>query len=131
MARRGWDTVTPATKTASTIKQQTNKRRHYRARTKARAIALKGGQCQRCGFADERALHFHHNEPLRRGRNGLSKKAMTSTESHRAVVRGDGKGLSLLCSNCIAIMSALDWTLNINTRRQAATTVNANADPRL
>lgn len=99
------------------MKQKTNKHRHYRARTKLKAIAMKGGRCQRCGFADERALQFHHNKALRRGSSGLSKKAQTSTESHRAVVRGDGKGLSLLCSNCIAIMKAQEWTANVNTTR--------------
>jgi hypothetical protein len=38
---------------------QISKHQAYRSRTKARAIALKGGKCERCGFADERALGFH------------------------------------------------------------------------
>jgi hypothetical protein len=97
--------------------KQRSKHRDYRRRTKARAIALKGGRCERCGFADQRALRFHHVKPVRRGLNGLSRKAMTSTESHRAVVRGDAKGIRLLCANCSAIDTARDWTLSVNLKR--------------
>ena len=85
-----------------------SKHREYRARTKARAIALKGGRCERCGFADQSALRFHHTRPLRRGSNGLRKQAKSSTETHRAVVRGDGKSVRLLCANCSTIDTATD-----------------------
>jgi|RhiMethySRZTD1v2_1073278.scaffolds.fasta_scaffold3266469_1 hypothetical protein len=107
------------------MKQQTNKHRHYRARTKLKAIAMKGGQCQRCGFDDERALRFCHRVPLRRGRNGLRKTARASTSSHLAVLRG-AKGLALLCANCSCIATAQDASINVNikrttTRRRAAT----------
>jgi hypothetical protein len=81
--------MTPPTKDGV---MKISKHREYRRRTKLKAIALKGGRCERCGFADdERALRFHHVKPVRRGFNGLSKKAATSTETHRAVVRGDAK----------------------------------------
>jgi hypothetical protein len=40
---------------------QISKHQAYRSRTKARAIALKSGKCERCGFADERALRFHQS----------------------------------------------------------------------
>ena len=72
--------------------QQRTKDRRYRATVKARALAIKGARCERCGFDDARALRMHHTKPIRRGRSGLPKKAMSSTASHLAVVRGD-KGL--------------------------------------
>jgi hypothetical protein len=97
-----------------------NKHRAYRSRTKARAIEMLGGRCSVCGFSDERALRFHHVKPVRRGLNGLDKNALTSTESHRAVVRGDGKGLRLLCANCSVIALAKDTSVNANLK-QAAT----------
>ncbi len=102
---------------------QISKHQAYRSRTKARAIALKGGKCERCGFADERALRFHHVKPVRRGSNGLSRKARTSTTTHRDVVRGDAKGIRLLCANCSAIDTAQDWTLNLNLKQAATSAV--------
>jgi hypothetical protein len=96
-----------------------SKHRNYRARMKATAIAAKGGVCAQCGFADERALRFHHVKPVRRGRNGIRKRDQTSTESHRLVVRGDGKGLVLLCANCSCIRTSKLWTLSVNIKRAA------------
>ena len=52
----------PATMTARVMKQ--SKHREYRRNVKARAIALKGGRCEQCGFADEQALRFHHTRPV-------------------------------------------------------------------
>jgi hypothetical protein len=97
--------------------KQISKHREYRSRVKAKAVRLKGGRCQQCGFDDERALHFHNIEPVRRLTNGLRRQAMTSTATHRAVVRGDGKGIKLWCANCIAIDMADDWTQHVNTSR--------------
>jgi hypothetical protein len=94
-----------------------SKHREYRRSVKAKAIAMKGGRCQRCGFDDVRALRFHHVKPLRRTSNGLRKRAETSTESHRAVIRGEGRGINLLCANCSCIDTAKDWTLNLNVKR--------------
>jgi hypothetical protein len=95
--------------------------RQYRARVKAKAIALAGGHCQRCGFdADERALQFHHTKPVRRITNGLRRQSMSSTKSHLDVVHREGKGLSLWCANCIAIDTAKDWTLHANVKRRRA-----------
>ena len=96
-----------------------SKHQEHRSRVKAKAIALKGGCCQRCGFDDGRALRFHHRVPLRRGFNGLPKQGLSSTQSHRAVVRGEGKALRLLCANCSCIATAKDWTANTNIRRAA------------
>ena len=50
---------------------------------------------------------------LRRTSHGLRKRDETSTDSHRAVVRGD-KGLALLCTNCSVIAAAKDWQANVN-----------------
>ena len=83
-----------------------SKHREYRRNVKAKAIAMKGGRCEQCGFEDERALCFRHVRPVRRGLNGLRKQALSSTTSHRAVVRGDWAGLSLLCWNCCTIARA-------------------------
>ena len=96
-----------------------SKHRAYRARTKAKALTMMGGQCERCGFDDARALRLHHDKPVRRTRNGMAKNAMTSTESHRAVVRGKARGLRLLCANCSVIDSARDWQANVNVKRTA------------
>ena len=95
-----------------------SKHRAYRSRTKSRAIEMLGGCCSRCGFSDERALRFHHVKPVRRGSNGLSRKALTSTETHRAILHGE-KGLRLLCANCSCIDTARDWTLNLNLKPAA------------
>lgn len=89
----------------------------YRARVKARAIEMRNGCCSRCGFDDVRALTFYHTKPVRRGRSGLRKQARSSTESHLAIVRGDGKGLTLLCWNCVALMGARDTSINANITR--------------
>ena len=82
-----------------TAREKPTKHRVHRASVKAKAIAMMGGKCSRCGFDDVRALRFHHINPLRRTSRGLRKRDETSTESHRAVVRGDAKGLRLLCAN--------------------------------
>jgi hypothetical protein len=101
--------------------QQISKHRAYRRSVKARAIAMLGGCCSRCGFSDERALRFHHVKPVRRGLNGLSKKALSSTETHRAIVRGEGgKSVRLLCANRSVIALAKDTSINANIK-QAAT----------
>jgi hypothetical protein len=93
-----------------------SKHRAYRSRTKARAIAMLGGRCSVCGFSDERALRLCHRVPLQRRRQGLSKKALSSTDSHLAVVRGDGKALRLLCANCSCIAIAKDTSINGNLK---------------
>ena len=80
---------------------------------------MKGGRCEQCGFEDERALCFRHIRPVRRGRNGLRKQAQSSTKSHLAVVRGEGKGVLLLCANCSCIDTSRDWTLSVNIKRTA------------
>jgi hypothetical protein len=96
---------------------KSSKHREYRIRVKARALAMKGGCCERCGYEDERALRFHHTKPVRRAFNGLRRQAQSSTKTHLDVVRGDGKGVRLLCANCSTIDTARDWTLNVNLKR--------------
>jgi hypothetical protein len=91
---------------------KTSKHRDYRRSVKVR--------CERCGFADERALRFHHTRPVRRGFNGLRKQAQSSTKSHLAVVRGEGKGVRLLCANCSCIDTSRDWTLSVNIKSKRA-----------
>jgi hypothetical protein len=103
---------------------ETSKHQAYRARTKAKAIALFGGRCQRCGFDDARALRFHHVKPVRRGFNGLRKQAKSSTESHRSVINGKGKAFRLWCANCSCIASAKDSTLNVNLKRATTRAVS-------
>jgi hypothetical protein len=76
-------------------------------------------------FPDERALRFHHVKPVRRGLNGLSKKALSSTETHRAIVRGEGKGIRLLCANCSVITCAGDTSINANIRPAATSAASA------
>ena len=83
-----------------------SKHQLYRARTKARALELMGGSCVECGFSEAKALRFHHVKPVRRGLNGLHKRDQTSTETHRAVVRGESRGILLL-------------SLSFNSRRTA------------
>ena len=95
-----------------------SKHQEYRRNVKARAVAMMGGCCSRCGFDDARALRFHHTKPIRRGLNGLRRQSKTSTTTHLAVVRGDKDGVRLLCSNCSTIETAKDWTLNINVKRR-------------
>ena len=74
--------------------------RVYRAKLRRQAIAAMGGCCERCGFADQRALQFHHRTAVRRGRNGLHKSSHSAEKSYRAVMRGEAAKLELLCANC-------------------------------
>lgn len=81
-----------------------------------------GGKCERCGFSDGRALRLRHRVPLQGRRQGLSNKALSSTASHLAVLRGE-KGLTLLCANCSCIAIAKDTTINANLTATSALTV--------
>ena len=108
------------------MKQTPDKRQAYRARTKARAIEIKVGCCQRCGFADARALRLHHVKPLLRGRNGMRRQAQSSTASHLAVLRG-AKGFRLLCANCSVIAQDVSMNANINTTRATKRTATRDA----
>jgi len=67
---------------------------------RARALAHLGGKCQRCGFADARALQIDHvagdgavERAKRQGQNAL----------YRAVMADDGTRYALLCANCNVI----------------------------
>jgi hypothetical protein len=93
----------------------TSKHQQHRRRTRLRALDLLGNKCQCCGFDDERALRFHHTKPLQRTRNGIRKRDQTSTETHRAILNGKGRGIRLLCANCSVI--AQDASMNVNITR--------------
>jgi hypothetical protein len=98
------------------MKQQTDKRRAYRIRVKAKALEMMGSKCERCGYDDARALRLHHSKPLMRGTRGMRRQAASSTSSHLAILRG-AKGLSLLCANCSCIATAQDASINANIKR--------------
>lgn len=100
-----------------------SKHRKHRANIKRKAVEMKGGRCQRCGHADLCSLQFVHVPPLLRGRNGLSRKAACSTSTHRAVIRGEGKRVRLLCCNCASVIHARVWKASsVNTKRAQAVT---------
>jgi hypothetical protein len=56
---------------------------------------------------------------LQRGRQGLNKRALWSTDSHRAVVHGD-KAFRLLCANCSVIAIAKDTSINASRKSAAS-----------
>jgi hypothetical protein len=105
--------------------QRNGKDRTYRRKLKLRAVEMLGGRCA-CGFSDPRALCVYHRVPVRRGRNGLPRKARSSTMSHLDVVRGDAKSLKLklMCWNCCAIEASKDWQANINVKPDAGAAAN-------
>jgi hypothetical protein len=106
--------------------QPVSKHQAYRSRTKARAIELLGGRCSVCGYSDARALRLCHRVPPQRGRQGLSKRALSSTQSHLAVaVHGKGREFWLLCANCSCIALAKDPTINANLATSAVTPTHA------
>ena len=82
-----------------TAREKPTKHRVHRASVKAKAIAMMGGKCSRCGFDDVRALRFCPISPLDAHHVGCASETRLRTESHRAVVRGDAKGLRLLSAN--------------------------------
>jgi len=89
----------------------------HRAKVRRQAIAIMGGCCQRCGFNDDRALHFDHVKPARRGLSGRNRSGQTGITIHRAIVNGMREGYQLLCANCHAIKTREDdpsglWSMN-------------------
>lgn len=71
----------------------------YRAKLRNAALALLGGKCNKCGFADPRALEFDHIVP-----HGLPRDRWNRASHyvHKDVIAGD-KNVQLLCANCHAI----------------------------
>jgi hypothetical protein len=53
--------VTPATK--ARVMNQISKHQAYRRNIKARAIGMKGGQCERCGFQTSERCAFITSSP--------------------------------------------------------------------
>lgn len=66
----------------------------YRRRKRAEAMALLGGKCTRCGFADPRALQFDHING-----GGVADIRKFSTNGARKVLK-DSSRFQLLCANC-------------------------------
>ena len=81
---------------------------------------MMGGRCSVCGFSDERALHLCRRVPLQRRRQGLSNNALSSTDSHLAVLRGEGRAFRLVCANCSCIAIAKDTSINANLTASSA-----------
>lgn len=70
----------------------------WRQRLKLKAIALKGGACQACGYSRSvRALHFHHLDPSQKDFR-ISGKNVKSWDR----VQEELKKCILLCANCHA-----------------------------
>lgn len=73
------------------------------------AIAILGGKCLHCGYADERALQFDHKTPVRRKSNTTRNHGgcLLPTE-FRAIINRETHDIQLLCANCHAIKTADD-----------------------
>ena len=91
-------------------------RRAANDKMKSRAIKAMGGKCSKCGYADERALQFHHRNgdgARHRGRRGVRCGWWLHVQIvKRASAR---KRLELLCANCHMIA---DYELRQEKRKQ-------------
>ena len=83
----------------------TNMGAYHRARRtdrKLRLVALLGGRCQRCGFAEHVcALSFHHRDPATKA-FPLERRQMSGRPWDELVA--EAKKCTLLCLNCHAIL---------------------------
>ena len=71
----------------------------YRRYTKKKAVAFKGGKCQRCGYSKSvAAMDFHHRDPTEKD---FSIGSDGRTRGWERVVQELGK-CDLLCKNCHA-----------------------------
>ena len=78
---------------------------------------------QRLRFLRRASAAPVHRVPLQRRRQGLSKRDLSSTDSHRAVVHGERKAYRLLCANCSCIAIAKDTSINVNLKQAATSAV--------
>ena len=91
------------------------KHREHRARIRAKAIAIMGGECEWCGFDIEAALQVDHIKPLRRG---LNKVRESQGSVYRMIINGNVQGLQLLCACCHQLKTRFvdnaDGSLDVN-----------------
>ena len=79
-----------------------------RAKRKVEAIIERGGECERCGFDDVRALQWHHTIPL----EGNREEHIKLNNAGRAKAKEHyDKYCELLCANCHSIHHADDRRL--------------------
>jgi hypothetical protein len=69
--------------------------REYARRQRARAVALYGSCCQRCGFDRDECLDFDHVE----GNGRHDRKRRSYYTQLKAIIDGEA-GWQLLCANC-------------------------------
>jgi hypothetical protein len=86
---------------------QRNWQNSQRAIRKAKAIAMLGGKCNRCGYNENiAALQIDHIEPLRRKYEEKRKDALTTGSNLARMIANGSIELStvqLLCANCHCI----------------------------
>lgn len=76
-----------------------DKVRRWRQRVKERAVAYKGGSCERCGYDRcVAALTFHHRDPTTKS-FGIAEKGVTRSWKR---VKEELDKCDLLCANCHA-----------------------------
>ena len=78
-------------------KSQYQNLKSWRQRAKMKAVEVKGGCCERCGYDKSlRALHFHHRDP--------SQKDFSISNNGNAIawskIEKEIKKCILVCSNC-------------------------------
>lgn len=80
------------------INKKNEKHKRYRAKQRAIAIELLGGECQVCGMNDRDVLEFDHIEPLLRRTN----KTRSKSGTEKQIIDNDNRReeFQLLCSNC-------------------------------
>jgi len=68
---------------------------------KIKAVQLKGGKCERCGFnAHPAALQFHHKTPQEKSFNITSKEMIASRKYPWEIIEKEISKCELLCANC-------------------------------
>ena len=87
------------TKFCSTICKVSHHTLKSRSDNKSKAIAYKGGCCERCGYnKSKRALEFHHLDPSQKD---FQISSSTSTRSW-SLVKSELDKCIMLCANCHA-----------------------------
>lgn len=102
-ARRNYAKAKQGELIGKTPKGWSLRNKEYHLRVKARAIAVLGGKCVRCGFDDIRALEADHIHG-----GGLRDKRSTYGR-YRAIAKGESVGeFQCLCCNCNRIRQHTD-----------------------
>lgn len=82
-------------------KDQRERERRRRERIRAEMIEVYGGQCERCGFDDHRALDLGHvNDDGTEDRAALGAGPMTYAMYQQAIRERESGRYALLCCNC-------------------------------